>query len=97
MGPVAKYVSVVWERHSEGPKMELQNLREGEVMVNVDVDAAHRILGLEVVGVHNFNLKELIEVAGLSDRFPQEVIDRAKYTRSDTAPRIDPVLADAPE
>jgi hypothetical protein len=49
-----------------------------------------RIIGLEITGVQKFDLKALIELAGLE--VVQKTIDRAIYTRSDTPPLVESVL-----
>jgi hypothetical protein len=72
-------------------------LKEGDVMANIDLDAGKRIVGLEVLGVHEFNLSNLIEIAGLGEYFSQDIINRAKYVRTNTAPIIEPVSAGIPE
>ncbi len=73
------------------------NLREGDVTANLDLDAGKGIVGLEVVGVQEFNLAGLIAISGLSEYVSQDIIDRAKYVRSDTPPVVEPVSADIPE
>ena len=84
-------------RFGEGRVAYTTNWQEGDTIVNIDHDAGDRIIGLEVTGVQKFNLRDLLEVAGLREYFSQEIIDRAVYTRTDTAPVVEPVLADGPE
>jgi hypothetical protein len=72
-------------------------LKEGDVMANIDLDAGKRIVGLEVLSVHEFNLSSLIEIAGLGEYFSQDVINRARYVRTNTAPVIEPVSEGIPE
>ena len=84
-------------RFSEGRISSTVNLREGDITANLDLDAGKRIVGLEVVGVHEFNLGALIKVSGVSGYFSQDLIDRARYVRSETSPIVEPVSADVPE
>jgi len=82
---------------SESPVSSTLNLKEGEVMANLDLDAGQRIVGLEVVGTHEFNLARLIEISGIGEYFTKDIIDRAQYVRSDTPPKLEPVSADIPK
>jgi hypothetical protein len=82
---------------SDGQVATTIPLEEGEVAANLDLDAGQRIVGFEVTGVHEFNLKMLIAVARLGEYFTQEIIDRAVYVRSETDPVVEPVLANVPE
>jgi len=84
-------------KFAEGRVSKTMNVCEGDVMANIDLDAGGRIVGLKVVGTHEFNLRRLIEVAGLRDFFTEEIIDRARYVRSNTLPKVEPVSAKIPE
>jgi uncharacterized protein YuzE len=61
-------------KFAEGRVSKTMNVCEGDVMANIDLDAGGRIVGLKVVGTHEFNLRRLIEVAGLRDFFTEEII-----------------------
>jgi hypothetical protein len=84
-------------KFAEGRIAKTVNLKEGDVTVNLDLDAGQGILGLEVVGVREFNLGGLIAISGLTAYFTQDVIDRAKYVRSDKQPLVESISADIPE
>jgi hypothetical protein len=77
---------------SDGQVATTIPLEEGEVAANLDLDAGQRIVGFEVTGVHEFNLKMLIALALLGEYFTQEIIDRAVYVRSETDPVVEPVI-----
>jgi hypothetical protein len=84
-------------KFADGKVSTTVNLREGDITVNIDLDVGQRIIGLEVVGVEEFNLAGLIAISGLDGYFMKDTIDRAKYIRSDRPPEIEPVSADVPE
>jgi hypothetical protein len=84
-------------RFSDGRVNTTVSIKEGDVTANIDLDVGKRIVGLEVLGVQEFSLSKLIEIAELGEYFSQDIIGRARYIRTNTAPRIEPVSADVPE
>lgn len=81
-------------RLSDGQVAKTVPLEEGGIAVNLDLklDTGQKVVGFEVIEIHEFNLRALIAVARLGEYFTQEMIDRAVYIRSETRPVVEPVI-----